>query len=66
MSGTEATSTIAIEELIEPQVIFPVWIEVQLVIPIIDCSSSVVVANKEVLKSVLQIFSHVAEMHIIA
>lgn len=66
MGGAQSTSCIAVEELVEPQIILPMRIEIHHVIAIVDSSATVVVPRHEMLKTVLNLFGNVAQMHKIA
>lgn len=66
MGGTEAAACIAIEELVEPEVILPVLIEVEEIRLGIDGSTALVVAGEEMLHSVLEFLGDVAKVHVLA
>jgi hypothetical protein len=66
MCGAETAAAVAVEELVEPEVFFPVGVEIEDVVPVINSSSTVVVSRKKMLQSVLEFFGDVAEMHVLS
>lgn len=66
VAGSEPPSRVAVEKLVEPEVVFPVFIKVQAVVAGVDASSPIVGPNKEVLEAVLDFLCHLTEMHVVA
>lgn len=64
MSSTETPSCVAVKELVEPKVVFPVLIVIKAIISSVDAASSVVISGKEMLQSVLDFFRDLAQMHL--
>ena len=65
MSGSQTTTSIAIKKLVEPEIVLPVGIKVQLLVAIVDCSPSLIISYKQVLQSVLKLFRDMTKMHVI-
>lgn len=66
VGGTQAAAGIAVEELVEPEVILPVLVKVEEVRLGIDGAAALVVAGKEMLHSVLKLLGDMAQVHVIA
>lgn len=49
MGGTKSAARISIEELVEPQVVFPMRVEVQPVVAVVDSSPAVVASSEHML-----------------
>jgi hypothetical protein len=64
--GTQTTTRIAVEELVEPHVILPELIEIKAIVAVVDAPSSVVRSRKQVLQTMLDLLSNLAQMHIVA
>jgi len=66
MRSTEASSVVTVEELIEPDVITPVGVVVEHINSSIAGAAPVIVARKDMLEAVLELFRNLAEVHVIA
>lgn len=60
VAGSESTACISVEELVEEDVIFPMWIVIQHIVTIIDGSPAVISPREEMLKPVLDFLRNVA------
>jgi hypothetical protein len=63
VSSTETPTGVAVKELVEPKVVFPVLIIVEAIISCVDAAPSVVIAGKEMLQSMLEFFRDLTQMH---
>jgi hypothetical protein len=59
----QTTAGVTIEKLIEPDVIPPMWIMVDHVIATVDGTSAILITNKQMSQSVLDLFGYMSEMH---
>lgn len=66
VGSSETTTGIAVEELVEPEVVLPVLVEVKQVGLCVDGAAALVVAGEEVLHSVLKLLGDLAQMHVVA
>jgi len=65
VGSTETATGIAVEELVEPEVVFPVLVKVKEIGTPIDGTTALVVAGKEMLHPVLKLLGDLAQMHVI-
>lgn len=65
MGGTKTSSSVAIKELMVPEVVLPMLIKVKAVVASIYATSAIILSGKQVLQPVLDLFRNLAEMHII-
>ena len=65
MCRSQATAGITIEELVVPHVVFPVWIKVQHLVAVVDGSSTVISASKQMLETMLYFFRNMTKMHVV-
>ncbi|KAI6769956.1 hypothetical protein HG530_004585 [Fusarium avenaceum] len=65
VGSAQTAATVAIKELVEPKVIFPVFVKVEAIITTIDATSSVIGTGEKMLQAVLDFFRHLAQMHVV-
>lgn len=63
VSSAETPTGVAVKELVEPKVVFPVLVVVEAIISSVDAAPSVVITGKEVLQSMLEFFRDFTQMH---
>lgn len=64
MARAEAPASVGIKKLIEPDIIFPVLIEVEQVFTVIDCSSPIISSDEKVLQPMLDFLRNMTQMHV--
>ena len=63
MGGSKATTCVSVKEFIEPEILGPIWIEVEFVIAVVTGAPTFVITGKDVLEAVLEFFGYMAEVN---
>jgi hypothetical protein len=64
MACAEAGAGVCVEELVEPKIFAPIGIEIELIATSIACSSPVIAAGEDMLKTVLELLGDMTKVHI--
>ncbi len=60
MTCAEPSPRVGVEELVEPDVVLPVFVIVEQVISVVDGSAPIVASDKDMLQAMLDLFCNMA------
>ena len=63
---TQTTTRVSIKELVKPEVIPPVGVEVKHIIPPVDTPPAIITPGKKMLQPVLDLLRNMSQMHVLA
>lgn len=65
VTRAQASPVVAVKEFVEPEEVLPVFIEIQHIVTGVDASSAIIGSRKQMLQTVLNLFRHLTEMHVV-